>query len=179
MPIWQGINQNSPTLRKNNFPGLFPDMCDPCYGSFYGCIIPLGLKNVVHSGIRLFVKYFLYLISQIDGCLLGPLIGQYHISNQLIRQDIKCVYRMINCTNAIIRQCILNAYYNANSLIGYKLAYFRSSFCIDIFNCDIMSSIEKSKPNVLLAEQHAQVNCLYTLCQANSSHLTINGLSND
>ena len=61
---------------------------------------------------------------------------------------------MINCPNAIIRQCILNAYYNANSLIGYK----------------------KSKPNVLLDEQQAQVNCLYTLCQAKSSHLKINGL---
>ena len=29
-----------------------------------------------------------------------------------------------------------------------------------------MSSIEKSKPNVLLDEQQAQVNCLYTLCHA-------------
>ena len=96
-----------------------------------------------------------------------------------MRRDIKCLYRMINCPNAIIRQCILNAYYNANSLIGYKLAYFRSSFGIDIFNWDIMSSIEKSKPNVLLDEQQAQVNCLYTLCQAKSSHLKINGLSND
>ena len=45
--------------------------------------------------------------------------------------------------------------------------------------CTIMSSIEKSKPNVLLDEQQAQVNCLYTLCQAKSSHLKINGLSND
>ena len=76
--------------------------------------------------------------------LLGPLIGQYHISNQLIRRDIKCLHDcMINCPNAIIRQCILNAYYNANSLIGYTIAYFRSSFSIDIFYCDIMSSIEK------------------------------------
>ena len=86
---------------------------------------------------------------------------------------------MINCPNVIIRQCILNVYYNANSLIGYKLAYFRSSLGIDIFNCDIMSSIEKLKPNVLLDEQHAQVNCLYTLYQAKSSYLKINGLSND
>ena len=86
---------------------------------------------------------------------------------------------MINCPNEIIRQCILNAYYNAKSLIGYKLAYFRSYFGFDIFNCDIMSSIEKSKQNVLLDEQQAQVNCLYILCQAKSSHLTINGLSND
>ena len=47
----------------------------------------------------------------------------YNISNQLIGQDIKCVYRMLYCPNAIIRQCISNAYYNAGSLIGYKLAY--------------------------------------------------------
>ena len=82
---------------------------------------------------------------------------------------------MINCPNAILRQCISNAYYIANSLIGYKLAYFRSYFGIDIFNCDIMSSIEKSKPNVLLDEQHAKCNWLDTLCQANSNQLTING----
>ena len=41
------------------------------------------------------------------------------------------------------RHCISNAYYNANSLIGYKLAYFRSAISIDIFNCDIMSSIRQ------------------------------------
>ena len=35
---------------------------------FYVCIIPMGLKNVVCSRITLFVKYFHYLISHIDGC---------------------------------------------------------------------------------------------------------------
>ena len=35
---------------------------------FYGYIIPMDFKNVVRSGIRLFIKYFLYLISHIDGC---------------------------------------------------------------------------------------------------------------
>ena len=83
--------------------------------------------------------------------------------------------KLSQCNN----YCILNAYHNANSLIGYKLAYFRSYFGIDIFNYDIMSSIEKSKPNVILDEQQAQVNCLYTLCQAKSSHLKSNGLNND
>ena len=39
-----------------------------------------------------------------------------------------------------------------------------------------MSSIEKSKPNVLLDEQQAQVNCLYTLCLTKSNQLTMNGL---
>ena len=41
---------------------------------------------------------------------------------------------MLNCPNAIIEHCISNAYYNANALIGYKLVYFRSSFCFDIFS---------------------------------------------
>ena len=88
---------------------------------------------------------------------------------------------MLNCPNAIIRQCILNAYYNAHSLIGCKLAYIRSSFCIDLFHCDSMSCIEKPKPNVLLDEQHAQANYLYacTLYQTKSNQLTINGLGTD
>ena len=37
------------------------------YGSFYDCIILMGLKNVVRSGLMIFVKYFLYLISHIVG----------------------------------------------------------------------------------------------------------------
>ena len=35
---------------------------------FYGCIIPMDLKKIVRSGIRIFEKYFNYLISHIDGC---------------------------------------------------------------------------------------------------------------
>ena len=62
-------------------------------------------------------------------------------------------------------------------LINSQVTNFRSTFCIDIFNCDIMSSIEKSKSILLLCEQQVQVNCLYALCQAKSNHLTINGLS--
>ena len=165
-------------LQANVLSNLFKSYCCSFYGSFLWLYNSNGLKKCCTQWNKAIRKIF-SLPYQSHRWLLGPLIGQYHISNQLIRRDIKCVYRMINCPNAIIRQCILNAYYNANSLIGYKLAYFRSSFGIDIFYCDIMSSMEKSKPNVLLDEQQAQVNCLYTLCQAKSSHLKINGLSND
>ena len=42
-----------------------------------------------------------------------------------------------------------------------------------------MSDIEKSKPNVLLREQHAQFQCVYTLGQDKCIHLTTNGLSCD
>ena len=42
-----------------------------------------------------------------------------------------------------------------------------------------MSSIKKCKTYVVLDEQQAQVQCLYTLCQAKSNHLIINGFSSD
>ena len=56
-------------LQANVLSNLFKSYCCSFYGSFYGCIIPMDLKNVVRSGIRLFVKYFHYLISHIDGLL--------------------------------------------------------------------------------------------------------------
>ena len=42
-----------------------------------------------------------------------------------------------------------------------------------------MSSIKKTKSNVLSCEQQAQVQCLYTLRQPKYNHLTINGMSFD
>ena len=44
-----------------------------------------------------------------------------------------------------------------------------------------MSDIPKSKLNVLLDEQQAQIKCFNTLCQdkSNKWSLTINGLSSD
>ena len=57
--------------------------------------------------------------------MLGALISQYDISNQLIIRQIQFVYRILNSPNAIMRQCISNASDNANSLIAYNLAYFR------------------------------------------------------
>ena len=50
-------------------------------------------------------------------------------------------------SNAKIKLFIFNTGYKANSLIAYKLTYFTPA--ASVFSSDIMSSIEKSKPNVL------------------------------
>ena len=115
-------------LQANVLSNLFKSYCCSFYGSFLWLYNSNGFKKCCKQWNKAIRKIF-SLPYQSHRWLLGPLIGQYHISNQLIRRDIKCLYyRMINCPNAIIRQCILNAYHNANSLIGFKLAYFRSSF---------------------------------------------------
>ena len=43
---------------------------------------------------------------------------------QVYIRDIKFVYRMFNCNNSIVNQCIINASHDANALIGYILSFF-------------------------------------------------------
>ena len=77
-------------------------------------------------------------------------MSQYNISNQFLMRDIKFVYNMLNCRNAIIRKCIPNASDNSNSLIGYKLAYFRSVFSIYIYILIVILCPILRSPNLML-----------------------------
>ena len=61
--------------------------------------------------------------------LLGPLMGQYHIKHQLYMKDIKLLYNMnMFVKNTIVQECLHNAMYNANTVMGYKLAFFSIKF---------------------------------------------------
>ena len=70
--------------------------------------------------------------------LLCPLMGQYHIKYQLYMKDIKLLYNMnMFVNNTIVQECLHNAMYNANTVIGYKLAFFRENFNINLFKNNI------------------------------------------
>ena len=34
--------------------------------------------------------------------------------------------------NAIVKTCMNNAVYNSNTCIGYKMSFFRNTFCLDM-----------------------------------------------
>ena len=52
-------------------------------------------------------------------------MGQYHIKYQLYMKEIKLLYNMnMFVKNTIVQECLHNAMYNANTVIGYKLAFF-------------------------------------------------------
>ena len=52
-------------------------------------------------------------------------MGQYHIKHQFYMKDIKLLYNMnMFVKNTIVQECLHNAMYNANTVIGYKLAFF-------------------------------------------------------
>ena len=63
------------------------------------------------------IRRIYYLPYNTHRWLLGPLIGQYHTRHQLILRDIKYLHSSLQSTNSIVRQCIMNASSNANTLI--------------------------------------------------------------
>ena len=111
--------------------------------------------------------------------LLGPLIDKYHIRHQFILRDIKFLHSLLQSTNFIVRQCIMNASSNANTLIGYKMSYYRSMYGIDICYADLNYCLLRAKPLCLAPDQHVQVNSLYELSLAKSNHIIIDGFSPD
>ena len=70
------------------------------------------------------------------GWLLDPLIVHYHIRQQLILRDIKFLHRLLQSQNYIVGQCTMNASSNANTLIEYKMSYYRYMYGIDICKCN-------------------------------------------
>ena len=73
----------------------------------------------------------------------------------------------------------MNATSNANTLIGYKMSYYRSMYGIDICNADLNYCLLRVKPLCLKPDQHAQVNCLYELSLAKSNHVIIDDFNPD
>ena len=110
--------------------------------------------------------------------LLCPLINQSHISIQLYKRDIKCMYNMLNCPNDIVKQCMYNARNNSNTLIGYKIAFMRSRYGFSVFDANMNNCIHQMKPSLTI-EQQSQVDCLHTLCLAKSNHITIGGFTHE
>ena len=54
---------------------------------------------------------------------LGPLLNQPQISHQLYIRDVKFIYRLLNCHNCIVKECLTAGINNSNTIIGYKLAF--------------------------------------------------------
>ena len=77
--------------------------------------------------------------------------------------------------NTIVQECLLNAIYNANTIIGYN---FRENVYINLFEniCNMNYSLRQMHPATLDMEDNSPVDCLHTLIMARSNELTVDGL---
>ena len=99
----------------------------------YGNLILQVLKNIVKLGILQFVNCCIYHLKT-HTWILGPLIGQMHISTQLQFRNFVFLLDAFNSNNHIVKSCMRAALYNSNTCIGYKLAFYRYKFDLDMYN---------------------------------------------
>ena len=78
--------------------------------------------------------------------------------------------------NTIVQECLHNAMYNANTVIGYKLAFLRENFNINLFENDINYCLCQVHPATLDMEDQSLVDCLHTPSMAKANEVTVDGL---
>ena len=110
--------------------------------------------------------------------ILGPLLNQPHISHQLYNRDVKFIYRLLNCHNCIVKEC-LTGINISNTIIGYRLAFIRYRFGINVIDTGYDVCLHNIIGTQLTIEQQNLVNCIHTLILTRSNILYTDGFSNN
>ena len=71
-----------------------------------------------------------------------------------------------------------NSVYNSNTCIGYKLSFFRNTFCLDM-KCKLTRAITLIRNVHLNVNEQAIVDTLIALIDVRAGHLVIDHFSND
>ena len=163
-------------IQPDIFSNLFKSYCCSFHGSFLWKYSSNGFNKCCTQWNKS-VRNIFYLPHNAHRWLLGPLLNQPHISHQFYIRDIKFLHRMLHCNNSIVNQCIMHSSHDANTLIGYKLLFFRSKFGYNFYDLSLSQCLKYSSPVHLTAEKRSQVDCVHTLCLARSNQVTIEGFS--
>ena len=109
--------------------------------------------------------------------ILGPLTNQRRLKYHLFAKDIKLLHS-IKCeiSNSIVRDCLSCALSNSNTVIGYKLAFYREHFNISILEHDLKYYLVHVKPEPLSIKRQSLVQCLHELSLTKCSQLIVNGI---
>ena len=110
---------------------IFKTHCCTFYGSALWYFNSEGFAKICttwNKGVRTILK----LPIRAHTYLLGPLLNQQNIHEQLYVRSIRCLYTMYHSSNYIVRTVFNNAVYHSNSCIGYKMAYFRNTYAVDM-----------------------------------------------
>ena len=89
--------------------------------------------------------------------------------NKLLH-SIKC-----EISNSIVRECLSCVLSNSNTVIDYKLAFYRENFNISILEHDLKYCLDHVKPEPLSIKRQSLVQCLHELSLAKCSQLIVNG----
>ena len=102
------------------------------------------------------------------------LIKQNNLRMQLQFRNFQFVLNAFNSTNDIVKTCIQSAMYNSNTCIGYKLAFYRYKYSLDMHD-SYTTSMKIINGQNLSDYQSSIVNNLSTLIEMRSGNNCVNG----
>ena len=153
---------------------LFKSHCCSFYGSQAWRIDSPDYKRICISWNKS-VRNILRLPYTTHTWILGPLLGQPHIHCQLQQRTLRFLCSIQNNNNTLVSACWKYANNNANSPLGYNIAYFRNSYGIDIFpNVCVKNIIHPPRLN---NEQHMIISELNMLLLAKDEMYIIDGFT--
>ena len=107
-----------------------------------------------------------------------PITEQNNIRTQLYIRNYRFLYYASRSSNRIVKQCINYAMYKYNSDLGYKFAFYRYAYNLDVF-CTMKHAISKITKNEMTYDQLALVKNLKTLLDFRSGYINIDGFTID
>ena len=108
--------------------------------------------------------------------MLGPLVRQINIREQLYVRIYRFSWNAFRSRNHIVSTCMNMALDNSNTCIGYKLAFYRYMYNIDMYS-NINSNIKLICASNISEEQVTIVNNLSTLLSVKSGSHDINSFN--
>ena len=92
--------------------------------------------------------------------ILGSLVNQRHIRYQLFARDIKPLHSIrYEISNSIVSESLSCVLSNSNTVIGYKLVFYRGNFNISILEHNLKYCLEHVKPEQLSIERQSLIKC--------------------
>ena len=79
----------------------------------------------------------------------------------------------------MVSECLSCALSDSNTVIGYKLAFYREYFNISILEHDLKNCLEHVKPEALSIERQSRITCLQELSLAKCWQLIVNGFNSE
>ncbi len=156
---------------------LFKSYCSSFYGSCLWQLNSKGFTNVC-TVWNVAIRRMFSLPHVTHRWILGPLLGQLHLSEQLYIRNVRFLFTLRTCSNSIVSACYKNAVHNTSSLLGSKMQLLTHKYGISIEDHTLRyckTTIEKmSKLSCL---QQAVICNIKTLLGTRSRNVIIPGFS--
>ena len=141
------LNANFGYLQATVLSTLFNSYC-AFYGSQNWRLGSICLNNVLiawNKGVRCMLN----LPRRTHTWMLGPLLEKYYLRYQFESRTIRFLKDIANSSNYMVKTCLDHAMRDANSPIGYNLAFIRNTHGFNIIEHTLVDCLNLSRPRRL------------------------------